>query len=106
LLEQVRSQIAVINPPSYNRFANSFSHIFAGGYAAGYYSYKWAEVLACDTFSIFDGADFSELTALGQRFEATILSQGGVRPMMDNFVSFMGREPQIEALLKYSGMSS
>lgn len=104
LLEQVRGQIAVINPPSYNRFANSFSHIFAGGYAAGYYSYKWAEVLACDTFSVFDGADFSELSALGQRFEATILSQGGVRPMMDNFVNFMGRQPQIEALLKYSGM--
>lgn len=105
LLAQVRAQIAVINPPPYNRFANSFSHIFAGGYAAGYYSYKWAEVLACDTFSVFDGANFSELSALGQRFEATILSQGGVRPMMDNFVSFMGREPQIDALLKYSGMN-
>lgn len=105
LLNEVRKRVALLIPPSYNRFANSFSHIFAGGYAAGYYSYKWAEVLACDVFSIFEGASGAELAALGDKFCAQILSQGGVRPMMDNFVAFMGREPQIDALLKYSGMN-
>ena len=103
-LEQVRKQIAVLIPPSYNRFANSFAHIFAGGYAAGYYSYKWAEVLACDVFSVFDGVSGSKLSELGTKLQNTILSQGGVRPMMENFVAFMGREPQIDALLKYSGI--
>lgn len=103
-LEQVRKQIAVLIPPSYNRFANSFAHIFAGGYAAGYYSYKWAEVLACDVFSVFDGVSGSKLSELGAQLQRTILSQGGVRPMMENFVAFMGREPQIDALLKYSGI--
>ncbi len=103
-LEQVRKQIAVLIPPSYNRFANSFAHIFAGGYAAGYYSYKWAEVLACDVFSIFDGISGAKLSELGAQLQRTILSQGGVRPMMENFVAFMGREPQIDALLKYSGI--
>ena len=105
LLNEVRQQTAVIIPPEYNRFANSFAHIFAGGYAAGYYSYKWAEVLACDVFSMFDGASGDNLAQLGSQFEQTILSQGGVRPMMENFVNFMRREPQIEALLKYSGMN-
>jgi oligopeptidase A len=100
----VREQIAVLIPPSYNRFANSFAHIFAGGYAAGYYSYKWAEVLACDVFSVFDGVSGSKLSELGAQLQRTILSQGGVRPMMENFVAFMGREPQIDALLKYSGI--
>ena len=103
-LEQVRKQIAVLIPPIYNRFANSFAHIFAGGYAAGYYSYKWAEVLACDVFSIFDGISGAKLSELGAQLQRTILSQGGVRPMMENFVAFMGREPQIDALLKYSGI--
>jgi oligopeptidase A len=103
-LEQVRKQIAVLIPPSYNRFANSFAHIFAGGYAAGYYSYKWAEVLACDVFSVFDRVSGSKLSELGTKLQNTILSQGGVRPMMENFVAFMGREPQIDALLKYSGI--
>jgi oligopeptidase A len=105
LLNEVRKRVALLIQPSYNRFANSFSHIFAGGYAAGYYSYKWAEVLACDVFSIFEGASGAELATLGDKFCAQILSQGGVRPMMDNFVAFMGREPQIDALLKYSGMN-
>jgi oligopeptidase A len=103
-LKRVREQIAVLIPPSYNRFANSFAHIFAGGYAAGYYSYKWAEVLACDVFDVFDGVSGAKLSELGTKLQNTILSQGGVRPMMENFVAFMGREPQIDALLKYSGI--
>lgn len=105
LLNQVRQEISVLQPPEYNRFANSFGHIFAGGYAAGYYSYKWAEVLACDVFSRFDGKSGSELSALGKQFCQTILSQGSLRPMMENFKTLMGREPQIEALIKYSGMN-
>ncbi len=104
LINQVRQEIAVITPPEYNRFANSFGHIFAGGYAAGYYSYKWAEVLACDVFSQFDGKSGAELAELGDKFYKTILSQGSLRPMMENFKALMGREPQIEALIKYSGM--
>ena len=104
LLNQVRQKISVLQPPEYNRFANSFGHIFAGGYAAGYYSYKWAEVLACDVFSRFDGKSGAELSALGTQFCQTILSQGSLRPMMENFKTLMGREPQIEALIKYSGM--
>ena len=104
-LDKVRKEIAVIIPPAYNRFPNSFAHIFAGGYAAGYYSYKWAEVLACDVFSLFDGTSSNKLLELGDKFRTIILSQGGVRPMMDNFKNLMGREPQIDALLKYSGMN-
>ncbi len=104
-LAEIREQIAVVIPPSYNRFANSFSHIFAGGYAAGYYSYKWAEVLACDVFSVFDGISGPNLSQMGEKLRTTILSQGGIRPMMENFKAFMGREPQIDALLKYSGMN-
>lgn len=105
LLDKLRREIAVVIPPSYNRFPNSFAHIFAGGYAAGYYSYKWAEVLACDVFSVFDGINGDELSKLGDKFRTLILSQGGIRPMMENFKAMMGREPQIEALLKYSGMN-
>lgn len=105
VLDEVRADVAVIVPPSYNRFPNSFGHIFGGGYAAGYYSYKWAEVLACDVFSVFDGKSGIELRELGQKYLQTILSQGGVRPMSENFVAFMGREPKIDALLKYSGLS-
>ena len=105
LLAKLRREIAVVIPPSYNRFPNSFAHIFAGGYAAGYYSYKWAEVLACDVFSVFDGINGDEFTKLGDKFRTLILSQGGIRPMMENFKAMMGREPQIDALLKYSGMN-
>lgn len=105
LLNEVRQQIAVLIPPSYNRFANSFGHIFAGGYAAGYYSYKWAEVLACDVFSVFDGKSGNELRELGKKYHQHILSQGSIRSMMENFVSFMEREPQLDALLHYSGLS-
>jgi oligopeptidase A len=102
LLNKVRSDIAVIFPPSYNYFPNSFSHIFSGGYASGYYSYKWAEVLATDIFSVFDASHMDKYFELGSKFYDTILSQGGLKPMMNNFKTFMGREPKIDALLKYS----
>ncbi|MCC2626017.1 MAG: oligopeptidase [Burkholderiales bacterium] len=104
LLNQIRKDIAVIIPPKYNRFPNTFSHIFAGGYASGYYSYKWAEVLATDIFAVFDGAGIQEYARLGQKFYENILSVGGLKPMLDNFKSFMGRIPQVDALLKYSGI--
>lgn len=103
LTQQVRNQVAVIFPPQYNRFLNSFSHIFAGGYASGYYSYKWAEVLATDIFNCFEEA--YEYSDLGNKFHDTILSKGGLHSMLDNFVAFMGREPKIDALLKYSGIN-
>lgn len=105
LIEDVRQQVAVIPSPDFNRFPNCFSHIFAGGYAAGYYSYKWAEVLSCDAFE-----QFSELgifnPELGERFETTVLQQGGSKEAMDIFVEFMGRKPKLDALLKDSGMIS
>ena len=103
LLDDIRRQVAVIIPPEYNRFQHSFSHIFAGGYAAGYYSYKWAEVLSADAFSMFEeNGIFSEAT--GQQFMTTILEQGGAREPMDLFVEFRGRKPSIGALLRHSGI--
>ena len=103
LTNEIRAQIAVIPQVSYNRFPNSFGHIFAGGYASGYYSYKWAEVLATDIFSVFENQP--SYSALGDKFYNTILSKGGLKPMLDNFIAFMGREPQIDALLKNSGIN-
>ncbi len=104
ILNEVRSQVAVMNPPSFNRFPHSFSHIFAGGYAAGYYSYKWAEVLSSDAFSAFEERGiFDQETGL--RFLSTILEQGGSREPMDLFIAFRGREPQIDALLRHSGLA-
>lgn len=102
LLNNIRKNIAVITPPSYNRFPNSFSHIFAGGYASGYYSYKWAEVLATDIFNVFDANGPAKYFELGQKFYESILTQGALKPMMDNFKTFMGRTPQLDALLKYT----
>jgi len=105
LIEDVREQVAVIRPPAYNRFANSFSHIFAGGYAAGYYSYKWAEVLSSDAFSAFEETGIFDRET-GQRFLQSVLEQGGSRTAMDLFVEFRGREPGIEALLRHSGIAA
>ena len=103
LLEEVREQVAVIRPPAFNRFPNNFSHIFAGGYAAGYYSYKWAEVLSADAYSLFE--ENGVLSAeVGHRFWSEILGQGGSRPALESFVAFRGREPTIDALLRHSGM--
>ena len=104
VLENVRKQVAVVSPPSYNRFPNSFSHIFGGGYAAGYYSYKWAEVLSADAFSAFEEEGVMN-SKIGERFRAEILARGGSRPAMESFVAFRGREPRIDALLRHAGMS-
>jgi oligopeptidase A len=103
LLHRVRDQVAVLRPPAYNRFPNNFSHIFAGGYAAGYYSYKWAEVLSADAYSLFE--ENGVLNAeVGHRFWSEILGRGGSRPALESFVAFRGREPAIDALLRHSGM--
>ncbi|MGD8790043.1 MAG: M3 family metallopeptidase [Burkholderiales bacterium] len=104
VLEQVRDEVAVMIPPAYNRFPNSFSHIFGGGYAAGYYSYKWAEVLSADAFSAFEEGGVLDET-VGSRFREEILAKGGSRPALQSFVAFRGREPSIDALLRHSGMS-
>ena len=108
LLGEVRDEVAVVRPPEWNRFANSFSHIFAGGYAAGYYSYKWAEVLSADAFEAFEearGVAGTVLdTATGRRFWDEILAVGGSRPALESFKAFRGREPKPDALLRHSGM--
>jgi oligopeptidase A len=103
LLERIRAEVAVVFPPSYNRFPMSFSHIFGGGYAAGYYSYKWAEVLSADAYSLFEEAGVLS-TEIGRRFREEILARGGSRPALESFVAFRGREPKIDALLRHSGM--
>ncbi|HVC37254.1 MAG TPA: M3 family metallopeptidase, partial [Gammaproteobacteria bacterium] len=102
---QTRSQVSVVPVPEWNRFANSFSHIFAGGYAAGYYSYLWAEVLAADAYSAFEETGvFNRDT--GKRFLDTILGQGGSREAMELFVEFRGREPTLEAFLRLNGIAA
>ena len=105
LLAEVRERVAVLKPPAYNRFPNSFSHIFAGGYAAGYYSYKWAEVLSADAYSFFEEKGVLDPQA-GARFRDEILAVGGSRPAAESFRAFRGREPRVEALLRHSGMIS
>ena len=104
LLEAVRREVAVVSPPDWNRFANSFSHIFAGGYAAGYYSYKWAEVLSADCYAAFEEAGNPFDPTTGKRFLDEILAVGGSRPAPDSFRAFRGREPRVDALLRHSGM--
>jgi len=103
VLQQVRDQVAVVQPPAFNRFENSFSHIFAGGYAAGYYSYKWAEVLSADAFSRFEEEGIFNATT-GESFLREILQQGGSKTPMELFTNFRGREPNIDALLRHSGI--
>jgi len=103
LIDDVRAEVAVLVPPSFNRFQHSFSHIFAGGYAAGYYSYKWAELLSADAWSAFEEEGvFNPVT--GKRFLNEVLEQGGARDAIDNFKAFRGREPTIDALLRHQGM--
>ncbi|MCF3476367.1 oligopeptidase A [Stenotrophomonas maltophilia] len=104
LLDRVRAEVAVNHPPAWNRFPHQFSHIFAGGYAAGYYSYKWAEVLSADAYAAFEEAP-QALAETGARFRDEILSRGGSRPAAENFKAFRGRAPQIDALLRHSGMA-
>ena len=105
LLAEVRREVAVLVPPDYNRFPHSFSHIFAGGYAAGYYSYKWAEVLSADAYSLFEEHGVLD-PDIGQRFWQEILGVGGSRPALESFTAFRGREPSIDALLRHNGMVS
>jgi len=107
LLDEVRREVAVMVPPAWNRFQNSFSHIFAGGYAAGYYSYKWAEVLSADAYGLFEETRSSKGALnpeAGARFRDEVLAVGGTRPAADSFRAFRGRDPSIDALLRHSGM--
>ena len=103
VLEQVRQEVAVVQPPAYNRFANSFGHIFAGGYSAGYYSYAWAEVLSADAYAAFEESD--DVRATGRRFWREVLAVGGSRSAAESFQAFRGREPSIDALLRHSGFA-
>jgi len=103
LLDEVRKEVSVLFPPEFNRFPNSFAHIFAGGYAAGYYSYKWAEVLSADAFSLFEESGVLN-NEVGSQFRSEILAMGGSREAMASFVAFRGREPNIEALLRHHGL--
>lgn len=108
LLNQVRSEVSVLTPPAFSRTAHTFSHIFAGGYAAGYYSYKWAEVLSADAYAAFEetaGSDGLPSTETGRRYREAILEAGGSRPAMESFKAFRGREPSLDALLRHQGMA-
>lgn len=108
LLERVREEVAVLKPPAFSRTAHTFSHIFAGGYAAGYYSYKWAEVLSADAYAAFEetaGPDGSPSVETGRRYRQAILEAGGSRPAMESFKAFRGREPTLDALLRHQGMA-
>jgi len=109
LLKTVRAEVAVLTPPPWSRTAHTFSHIFAGGYAAGYYSYKWAEVLSADAYAAFEeSADTSGLPnpETGRQYRTAILEAGGSRPAMDSFKAFRGREPSLDALLRHQGMAA
>jgi len=105
ILEQVRDEVAVIRPPAWNRFPHGFSHIFAGGYAAGYYSYKWAEVLSADAFSLFEERGVFD-PETGRAFLENILERGGSRDAAELFRAFRGREPEIDALLRHTGIAA
>jgi len=103
-LDTVRNEVAVIKPPAWHRFPHAFTHLFAGGYGAGYYSYKWAEVLSADAFAAFEEAQSTLDPTTGELFKREILAVGGMRPAAESFKAFRGRDPQIEALLRHSGM--
>jgi oligopeptidase A len=109
ILEEVRADVAVITPPSFSRSLNTFTHIFDGGYAAGYYSYKWAEVLSADAWSAFEEAATGDSGVLnvetGRRYRQAVLESGGSRSTMDSFKAFRGRGPSIDALLRHQGLS-
>ena len=108
LLAKVRSEVAVLTPPAWSRSAHTFSHIFSGGYAAGYYSYKWAEVLSADAYAAFEetaGKDGLPNPETGRKYRQSILEAGGSRPAMESFKAFRGREPSLDALLRHQGMA-
>jgi oligopeptidase A len=107
LLATVRAEVSVMSPPAWSRTAHTFSHIFSGGYAAGYYSYKWAEVLSADAYAAFEETTLPDGRAnpdTGRHYRQTILEAGGSRPAMDSFKAFRGREPALDALLRHQGM--
>jgi oligopeptidase A len=104
VLDAVRREVAVLPRPPYDRFMHAFGHVFAGGYAAGYYSYKWAEVLSADAYSLFEEAGVLS-PEIGARFRDEVLAQGGSRPALESFVAFRGRPPQLDALLRHNGMT-
>ncbi|MEY2782417.1 MAG: Oligopeptidase [Pseudomonadota bacterium] len=109
LLSQVREEVSVLRPPAFNRMVHTFSHIFAGGYAAGYYSYKWAEVLSADAYAAFEetaAADGTPSVETGRRYRQAILEAGGSRPALESFKAFRGREPALDALLRHQGMNA
>ncbi len=108
LLQQVRAEVAVLQPPAFSRTAHTFSHIFSGGYAAGYYSYKWAEVLSADAYAAFEetmGSDGLPSRETGRKYRQAILEAGGSRPAIESFKAFRGREPTLDALLRHQGMA-
>ena len=108
LLDQVRSEVAVLPAPPFSRTPNTFTHIFSGGYAAGYYSYKWAEVLSADAYAAFEetvSPDGAPSIETGRRYRQQILEAGGSRTAMESFKAFRGREPQLDALLRHQGMA-
>jgi oligopeptidase A len=105
ILNNVRAQVSVINTPTWNKFPHSFSHIFSGGYASAYYSYKWAEVLSADAYSLFEEIGILSKTA-GNKFKKEILSKGGSRSALESFIAFRGRKPKINALLDHHGLTN
>ncbi len=108
VLREVRAEVAVLPSPIWSRTPHTFSHIFAGGYSAGYYSYKWAEVLSADAYAAFEetvGADGEPSVETGRRYRKEILEAGGSRPAMASFKAFRGREPKLDALLRHQGMA-
>ncbi|RJG04080.1 M3 family metallopeptidase [Noviherbaspirillum sedimenti] len=110
VVDEVRQRVAVVLPPAFNRFQHSFGHIFAGGYSAGYYSYKWAEVLSADAYSMFEEASEATGNVLsseaGLKFSQEVLAMGGSRPALESFMAYRGREPNIDALLRHNGMNA
>ena len=105
ILDSARAQVSVMKTPSWTKFPHSFSHIFSGGYSSAYYSYKWAEVLSADAYSLFEEIGILSKTA-GNKFKKEILSKGGSRPAMESFIAFRGRKPEIRALLAHHGLVS
>ena len=103
-MDEVRAETTLLAPPAYNRFQGGFSHIFAGGYGAGYYSYLWAEVLACDAWDVFEFEGALNV-ATGRRYRESILEVGGSRTMRESFQAFVGRMPKIDALLRQRGLA-
>ena len=104
VIDEVRREVGIVPTPAFNRFHHGFSHIFAGGYSAGYYSYKWAEVLSADAWSAFEESGVFD-PATGRRYREAILEAGGSRPALESFKAFRGREPRIDALLRHQGMA-